>query len=514
MNDSNQIKFGAIISYGVVIFNVIAGLLYTPWMVAKIGKNDYGLYILATTFLAYFVVDYGMWQSISKLVSQYRAEGSQKKIENVIGIATKIYLVLDIIVCVALFTAYFFIDSIFKNLTPYDLVKFKTVFVIAAIFSILNFPFGFVRGIIYAYEYLIESRFFELGTKVVIIICTVAALLFGGGLYWLVLVYASVPLIKNAGIIFFLYKKGIRMSLKFWSRAMAKSIIGISVWLFLCVLAELFINNISPAIITIKSHLEQVAIFGIGITIYGYAFSISNSVSGFFLPKVTRMIYIGQQKEIYDYAIKIGRLQLIISGFIIFGIIVSGSLFINAWMGKSFANSYYVAVLMLLPGLIIYTQQIELTLLYAENKIYFQSIMMLFTAITTIILSLVFTPKFGAIGAAIAICIANMGFMVIGMNMVYRKVLKFNSRRFFRMAFKFVSVFLLIGGCVKLFEIFVYEPYLLLSNKWADFVIMATFYTVLYAILVYFLLLNNYEKELVKHSVRKAKKILMNHVQR
>ena len=46
MSFSKEIKKGAIISYFAILFNIIIGLLYTPWMVNKIGVSDYGLYTL------------------------------------------------------------------------------------------------------------------------------------------------------------------------------------------------------------------------------------------------------------------------------------------------------------------------------------------------------------------------------------------------------------------------------------------------------------------------------------
>ena len=51
---NNQIKLGAIISYLSIGFNILAGLLYTPWMVQQIGKSNYGLYTLATSLITLY----------------------------------------------------------------------------------------------------------------------------------------------------------------------------------------------------------------------------------------------------------------------------------------------------------------------------------------------------------------------------------------------------------------------------------------------------------------------------
>ena len=506
MENRGNIKKGIVISYAVIIFSIAAGLVYTPWMVSQIGRHDYGLYILAVTFLSYFVVDYGMWQSINILISKYLSEGNQEKIEQTIGVATKIYLFIDIILSIALFTIYFLIDSIFSNLSAEELIKFKNIFLIAAVFSVLNFPFNFLRGIMFAYGFIVQNRYFELFSKVVLILTIVTVLIFGGGLYWLVLVYAFVPLLKNIFMVFFLYKQGVKMDIKFWSKESVKAIFGISAWLFVYVIAELFINNISPAIITIRSTLEQVAVFAIGLTIYGYVYQISNAIAGFFIPKITRMRQQEQHNEIEEYAIKMARFQLIISGFIIFGIIVSGSQFIYAWLGEIFANSYYVASVMVIPGLIINSQQIEQSKLCVENKIYLHSSMMLLTAISSVTISIILVPKYGAIGAAIAIASSNLVFMAIGMSLIYHKFLKFDARKFYAMLGRFLTVFILAAFCAMQFDKSVIETYFIVSNKWLKFLFVGVTYAFLYGFSVYYLLLNRSEKGLIKGIYSKAVK--------
>lgn len=496
-------KRAALISYSAILFNIVAGILYTPWLVSQIGRNDYGLYILVTSFLAYFVVDYGMFQSINKLVSEYRANGDQDKIEKTIGVATKIYLIWDVLIGIVLFSMYFFVDTIFGNLPTEELSKFKTVFIIASIFSVLNFPFGFVRGVMYAYEYMVENRLMELGTKILVILSTIAVLLLGGGLYWLVLVYAFVPFIKNIVSVIFLYRKGVRMNIKYWSRSTVNSILGISAWLFVYVLSELFINNISPTIITVKSSLEQVAVFAIGFTLYGYAYQISNSVAGLFLPKIARMNHLNERQQLNTYAIKVSRIQLLITGFITFGIITTGSFFINAWMGADFSDSYYVASLMVIPGLIIYAQQVELAQLYIENKIYYQSIMMVFTAISSVSLSLILTPLYDAIGTAISISIANLLFMALGMSFVYSRKLNFDGKRFYGMFFKFICVFALSAGLVILVDRYILDYYFLMPNKWLRFISTGSLFTFSFCTVTYLLLLNSYEKNLLRSVVNK-----------
>ena len=70
MVDTNkQIKTGAVISYLSIAINILAGFIYTPWMIEKIGKGDYGLYTLANSLITLFLVDFGLGSAISRYIA-------------------------------------------------------------------------------------------------------------------------------------------------------------------------------------------------------------------------------------------------------------------------------------------------------------------------------------------------------------------------------------------------------------------------------------------------------------
>lgn len=56
----NQLKAGAILNYIVIVLNILVTLLYTPYMLRMMGQNEYGLYALVASVIAYLtVLDFG-----------------------------------------------------------------------------------------------------------------------------------------------------------------------------------------------------------------------------------------------------------------------------------------------------------------------------------------------------------------------------------------------------------------------------------------------------------------------
>ena len=85
INSKRQIKLGALISYAAIAFNMIAGLIYTPWMIGQIGKSNYGLYTLATSLITMFTIDFGLSAAVSRFLSKYNAEKNYELANNFLG---------------------------------------------------------------------------------------------------------------------------------------------------------------------------------------------------------------------------------------------------------------------------------------------------------------------------------------------------------------------------------------------------------------------------------------------
>ncbi len=78
----SQIRNGTLLSYAGLGINVLTGLLYTPWMIHSIGKDNFGLYTLAISIISLFVFDFGLGSAVSRFLSKYLAEGNQQKANN------------------------------------------------------------------------------------------------------------------------------------------------------------------------------------------------------------------------------------------------------------------------------------------------------------------------------------------------------------------------------------------------------------------------------------------------
>ena len=115
-NSTSQIRRGAIMSYATTFFNIITGLLYTPWMINEIGKSDYGLYTLAISVISFFAMDFGLGPAVSRFLSIHKANQDDKSESEFLGLTFKLFIGITTIIFIVLATIYLLIENIYIQL--------------------------------------------------------------------------------------------------------------------------------------------------------------------------------------------------------------------------------------------------------------------------------------------------------------------------------------------------------------------------------------------------------------
>ncbi len=497
MNSSKQIKIGAIISYGTIVFHIVAGLIYTPWLLSQIGQSDYGLYTLATSLITMFVMDFGLGAAISRYVSRYRAQNSQQSVDNFLGMIYKLYMLIDAVIFIVLLVIFFLLDTVYVNLSALELEKFKILYVIVALFSVISFPFSNLNGILTSYEKFIILKLCDFFNKALNILLVVIALLLGWGVYALVSVNAIVGLLTIVfKLIVIKSKTPVKVNLKFFDKSMLKEIFGFSMWTTVGNILQRLVLGISPSIIAAvcAAGSAEVAIFGLASTVEGYVYTFATAINGMFMPRISKIIVDGKKDtELMPLMVKVGRIQLMLIGLVSVGFLALGKSFIvDIWNKPDFEQSYYCAVLLLLPNMLYLPMQIANTTLVVENKVKIQAQVFMAMSVVNVALSLVFSHFFGAIGAALAVFIAYVVRVVL-MIIVYQKKMNLDMMKFVKDVFLNMSPYLILTFVVG----FVMEMFNPLPHGLLRFLINGGVLVGCFGVLMLLKGFNQYERNLV-----------------
>lgn len=496
-------KKTAIVSYLSTAFYIITGFFYTPYLIKVLGVSDYSIFALTTSLVGYFSLDFGIGAAQTRYIAKMLAQGRQDKVNDIIGITTKLFSIFDFIVIIILCIVYFYADDIFSGLTSEEFSKFKEVFIISMIFIMINIPLMPTNGIFLGYDRAYDLAIFSGIYRVISISALFLVLILQAGLFWVVIVNVSAQI--GAQIYKFIYIKKVgkfKININSKDKELIQYLAHFSGWATIGIIADKFFFGIIPFLLAIVSDSNEIAVFAIVISVEGYILSISRSMSGIFLPRIARMLVHGASSESHtDLLIKVGRVQLYIVGILITWVICFGDVFIRLWLGPGFENSYYCLILVLVPCLFHLTQTTAEELLLASNNVKYRAITNIVGSFLSIISIVILGKYLGALAAGIGVFLSFVIAHNICIDYIYSKKLKLSMTRFFMNChFKILPTFFVLlcfGWLLKTFIKF---------SSLFNLVAVSSIWVLLGIVILYFLAFNETEKIMLK-DIKLIKKI-------
>lgn len=505
MSDSRQRKIGALLSYAVIIINILISIFYTPFLTNKLGQSEYGLYSMVSSILSYLtVLDFGFGSAIIIYSTKYRTKNKKEEESNLYGMFIIIYIIIGIIASLIGLALYFNVNLLFENtLSLQELNKAKTLMGILTFNLAVTFPLSVFTSIINSYEKFIFLKITNIIMLLLKPFIMIPLLLLGFKSITLVLVITLLNILSLLLNVYYCYKKlKIKISFNNMKFSLLTKIFAFSIWIFLNNIVDKINWSLDNFLLGTLSGTVAVSVYAIASQINQLYISFSTAISGVMLPKITNMVETGaSDNEFTDILIKTGRIQLMIIGLILSGFIIFGKPFINLWVGYEYKDAYYIALALMLPMVVSLIQNSVTSIVQAKNKHKFMSIVLIFTSILNIIISIPLIKKYGGLGAAIGTGISLIIGNIIIKNIYYYKIIKIDVILFFKKIFNMLIYILFITLIsYKLIKTTI------LTN-WISLITGAVIYTIIYFIGLLFFT-NDYEKNILKSLIVKIKGVL------
>ena len=501
----NQRKKGIVLSYVYMFVSILVTFLYTPFLIAKLGKSEYGLYTLASSIIAYLsLLDLGLGNSMIRYVSKYKTLKKEKEEAQINGMFLLLYLFIGLL---SIIIGYIIIvnSNLFfsKGLTTHELETAKILLIILTLNISINFPLSIFGSYVIASE-----RFFF--QKLLLIIKTILAplimlpLLYSGFKSIALVIVLSILTLSINVSNFILSKFKLKMRIEISRKCFSylKEIFSYSFFIFLAMIVDSIFNNTDQVLLGMYCGTTAISIYAISSQIRLLYEQLSVSISGVFLPKVVRMVESGKtKKEISELFLKISRIQMLVLFLVLSGFVVFGRPFITIWTDKSFLDAYFIALIIIVPASIPLTQNIAISVIQAENKHKFRSILYLVIAVLNVILSIYLVKLYSGIGAAIGTSIALFLGHILIMNIYYYRVIKLDIPGYWK---NFIKLFIPVAILASI----AYCGVSFISiDRWLKLFACIAVYTIFYMIIVYILFMNSEEKDYIRKIFRKIKKI-------
>lgn len=502
--ESSQRKSGAILSYLAILLNTLIQIVYAPFLIRMLGQSEYGLYSLVSSIIGYLtILDLGFGNAIIVYTSKYKSQGKIEEEKKLHGMFFVIFLIIGLIAGILGIILFLNVGKIFgETLTENEILKAKAMMLILSVNLVITFSFSIYSSILSAYERFTFKKIIAILNSILKPLIMLPLLFIGCKSLTLIIIISILNIFTCLSN--YLYcKKKLNIIIKFngFDKKIFKVIFGYSIFIFIGEIVDKINWSADQFILGAVSGTIAVSIYSVASQLNNMFISFSSIMSSIFLPKISKMVATKvDDKKISDEFVKIGRIQFFIIFLMASGFVVLGKNFITLWAGDSYIESFYVALVLILPLCVPLIQTLGLSIMQAKNKYKFRAIITFIMSIINIIVSIFLARRYGPLGAAIGTSISLIVCNIVILNIYYYKALKLDIFKFWKEIFKQIIPFSIPIAIIIAFKL------ITKLDGWSGIIISGGLYTIMYGLTSYFIVMNEYEKELIKKILIKIKK--------
>ena len=501
----NQLKAGAILSYISMGFGFIISIIYTPIMLRLLGQSEYGLYNLVNSVVSYLgLLNFGFGSAYVRYYSRYKVKDDEENIAKLNGMFLIVFSIIGIIAILAGSVLVFNTESIFGDkLTVKELSTAKVLMAIMVFNIALSFPASVFKSYIIANEEYIFQKILQMVKIVIGPFVTLPVLLMGYKSIGMVVTTTLLTVVIEMSNVTFCFKRlKMKFSFRRFDYSLMKEMTIFSSYIFINMIIDQINWNVDKFILGRFRGTVAVAIYGLAAQLNSYYLSISTAISSVFIPRVNRMVAVdNDNKKLTALFTKVGRIQFIILSLVCSGLIFLGRPFISMWAGTNYSGTYPILLVLIIPVTIPLIQNLGIEVQKAKNMHQFRSLVYLFIAIGNVFISIPLAKNYGGLGAATGTAISLLIGNVMIMNWYYHKKIGLDMVYFWKQIISFMPSLILpivLGSLMNL--------YVDLYNIKA-FLLCGFIYVLVFLISMWFLGMNQYEKDLIKRPLIKILKI-------
>lgn len=500
----NQLKTGVLLSYITMILGSAISLFYTPVKLHLLGQSEYGLYQLVGSTVSYLgLLSFGLGSAYVRYYSIYKVKNDVDGIAKLNGMYITVFSIMGVVALLSGTILIINIEVLFENsLTVEEIETAKVLMTLMVINLGISFPFSIFSSYITAHEKYIFLKVVQIIKTILNPFLVLPLLLMGYQSISMVVV----SMIFNIGtdIIYVRYcrnKLKMRFLFSGFDKKLFREITVFSSFIFINIIVDKVNWNLDKFLLGIYCSTSAVAVYAVASQISTYYISLSTAIASVFVSKINQIVAKSDDnKTLTELLIKVGRVQFLVLALIASGLVIFGKAFIRIWAGEEYIEAYKMVFILVIPATVPLIQNVGIEIQKAKNKHQFRSWTYLIIAICNGLVSIPLCQRYGGIGCAIGTGVS----FIIGngmiMNIYYHKEIGLDMKCFWKQisSMCFGLMIPIALGVVIMMYIDLY--------KVTTFVLVGVIYMLVYAISMWVISLNRYEKEMFKEIVLKGLK--------
>jgi O-antigen/teichoic acid export membrane protein len=357
----------ALANFAGQLATMIVGFALTPFMLGRLGATDYGMWVLASTFVLYgSLLDLGVGVAVTKYVSEYSGRRDLGRASALIATALRMYTALAV---VALVIGGSIAVALPEWLTdnPADQSKFRDVFLMAVVGVAVQLPASCSHATLRGLQRYDLINALTIAAALTFATVTVIVLLAGGGV--VALVFAMIPLtvLWQVPAIWLIRRSAptLRYGWKGADRTLARPIFSFSGWLVLAQASSMIKTKTDELLIAGAFPIGRVASYAVARRLSEIPGLVTYQYTRLLLPMASEVQGQGDDDRLRRLLLESSRVSLALCVPLTLLIVGFGDRLLAAWVGAEFAGAASVASILVVAVLIQYITSPAATILMA-----------------------------------------------------------------------------------------------------------------------------------------------------
>lgn len=389
-------------------WQILIGLILTPYIVSHIGMERYGIWAIVGVLMGYFgLLDLGVKDSFTKYIAEFYAKEDDKSINEVVNVGFVFYSLLALVVVAV---GFFSLDPLIRLFKIPDSLYDETSFVF--LLGIILFAASNVVSVFAAIQSGLQRM--DISNKVAVAISfpnaigTVVFLQLGYGLPGLMVNSAIITGIRGIVHILIAFKilPTFRVNPFMFNKKIFKMLFGFGVKRWVTQIEEIVTYQTDKLLISRFLNVSLVGYYELGFSIVMRARGVLMLITSAIVPAASELDAKKAREQIVELYLRGGKYTALVSMPVMVFLTVTAHYIMLAWMGIGYEKSELVIQILSVPVLAALLAVMINSITVGIGRPDFQMKSGGEQAIVNIILSVILIIKIGFAGVLLATLIS------------------------------------------------------------------------------------------------------------
>lgn len=339
MAATKRLAINVVMNWAAMAVNMVVPFFLMPYVVKHLGKDGYGVWVLAVGVVGYLnLLDLGLRSAVIRFVSKAQAKGDLQDASHAINAALWVRLLIAVgvaFISVGLAAA---VPYLFKTTPPPLMHAAQVTTLLCALGVAVSLVSGVFSAVLAAISRFDLLSFITMGQTILRAAGVLLILRSGRGLIplaaWELTVLVLVGLATTLLAMNFFPHCRVRPGKP--DMQVLRMIWSYSFTTFVFIIAVQIITNTDNIVIGAFLSVGAVAFYSIGGSLIGYAYQVSNALSGTFTPMASGIEASGNFEQLRTMLLRGTQATLGLALPIGVVLAVRGETFIDLWLGSQY----------------------------------------------------------------------------------------------------------------------------------------------------------------------------------